>query len=146
MKTFTLSQKMLHRPLILAVIGLAMGIGFLIIELVWLILNDFILPEQTALIFTAAALPLLMFGISLANFRLRKGLSRIQITVDQNLSIRLPKKTREVSFDRIKQVQIQGDSLRILTQDGGMQLVGVQDAQDLADLLNSITQSQNAKE
>jgi hypothetical protein len=78
MKTFTLSQKMLHRPLILAVIGLAMGIGFLIIELVWLILNDFILPEQTALIFTAAALPLLMFGISLANFRLRKGLSRIQ--------------------------------------------------------------------
>jgi hypothetical protein len=92
MKTFTLSQKMLHRPLILAVIGLAMGIGFLIIELVWLILNDFILPEQTALIFTAAALPLLMFGISLANFRLRKGLSRIQITVDQNLSIRLPKR------------------------------------------------------
>jgi hypothetical protein len=76
-----------------------------------------------------------MFGISLANFRLRDNMSKIRIEVDQRLNLILPKRTRQLEFNQITEVELLGENLRIHTQEGGMQLIAVEDAEGLAKLL-----------
>jgi hypothetical protein len=97
--------------------------------------NGFVFPEQFIITLTAIGLPILMFGISLANFRLRDNMSKIRIEVDQRLNLILPKRTRQLEFNQITEVELLGENLRIHTQEGGMQLIAVEDAEGLAKLL-----------
>jgi hypothetical protein len=135
MKTFKLSKKMISTRFIVGVIGIGLGIGLVIIETVLLAMNDFRWPEETLIIGIALALPLFSFILGGANFALKATLEKVTITVDQNLKVELANGTREVAFDQITDVRLQGDTLRIHTEEGGMQLIGIEGAQELQTLL-----------
>jgi predicted Kef-type K+ transport protein len=135
MQTFTLSKKLINKHFILGFVGLGLGLGLVIIAFVLWGVNGFVFPEQFIITLTAIGLPILMFGISLANFRLRDNMSKIRIEVDQRLNLILPKRTRQLEFNQITEVELLGENLRIHTQEGGMQLIAVEDAEGLAKLL-----------